>query len=238
MPQKRSSEPPKAMTLPKAMPILVIAGLFDLIRMFFEMFWFFGPALAAAYCTVKVGGWVGYAWGLTAAICSGVAGAAGAAISEITIPLGVLMADAFALIGFLVLGFCIVIMNPRLFKVNKSAWLWMTGSLGVSTIPIIGTLPAFFAVLWVLYKRQIKVEKAALARWEKANEEERLKERNERMAAQAQFMQMQALQQAQVLQGQVVMQNAANDALYNQIQAANDDKYGAEEIPEKVLRAA
>ena len=41
------------------MPVLVLCVIFDALRAFFSMFWFFGPALAALYCTSKVSGAIG-----------------------------------------------------------------------------------------------------------------------------------------------------------------------------------
>lgn len=229
MPQKKNSGPPKAMTRRGAIPILIVAGIFDLIRIFFEMFWFFGPALAGLYCTVKVSGVLGSLGGIVAGACTaGAATAGGLAFGAIEM-FGIVMADAVALAGFLVLGLLVVMTNARIFKVNKSAMLWLTGSLGVSVIPIIGTFPSFFVVLRMLYKRQIKIEAAALKKWEKENADARLQERNRQIVAQTQFAQNQYAQQSQVAQ-----QEAMNDAIYDQIEAANDEKYNAEEIPERV----
>ncbi|TSA43984.1 hypothetical protein D4R49_01135 [bacterium] len=200
MPQNKNSQKPEVMTWGKAAPVLIFAGIFDLIRMFFEMFWLLGPVTAGILCTVKVNDAIGASvTGTVGKVVAGACTAGAATFGALGMPwietFGIIMADAFGLIAFLVLGFWIVMKNPRIFKANASAWLWMTGSLGVSVIPLIGTLPAFFVVLRMLYSRQIKVEKAALARWEKENAAAQLRERQrQQQMQQAQLMQTQANQ--------------------------------------------
>ena len=133
MPQKRNnSGPPEVMNWGKAMPILAIAGVFDAVRLMFEMFWFFGPALAALYCTVKVSGAIGGAGGLTAAVCGIAAGAAGVAGAPAIEIFGVVMAMATGLIGWMVIGLFLIRSNPRIFSANKSAFLVFAGGLLVS----------------------------------------------------------------------------------------------------------
>jgi len=183
MPQKRNNpEPPEVMTWGRAMPVLVVAGIFDLLRIFFVLFWFFGPALAAVYCVSSVSGWVGSLWGMTAAACGIGAAAAGAAVSAFTIPFGTVMAMAVGLFGFLTLGLWILAKNARIFKANATGSLWFVGGFGVSQIPLIGALPAFSFVLWKLYKTQIRVEKAARRKWEKEQADGRERERNRQTA--------------------------------------------------------
>ncbi|HCG99655.1 MAG TPA: hypothetical protein DE036_07670 [Actinobacteria bacterium] len=198
MPPKRNNPgpPPPVMTLKGALPILVAAGIFDLARLFFTMFWFFGPALAAIYCTYTASDVVGSLWGLTAAVCVGVAVKAGALVSAVTIPFSVVMADAVALFGFLVLALWILLRNARLLKIVASGMLYLGASFGVGAIPLVGGLiPAFTLTLWKLYRRQIKLEKAAYAKWEKENAAAQQQERNQRMTQatqQAQFVQARA----------------------------------------------
>ncbi len=199
------------MTWSKAAPMIVVAGVFDLVRIFFEMFWFFGPALVAVYCSMSVGDWVGSLWGLTEAACTTAAGIAGFYGAAITIPFGTTMAMATGLFGYLTLGLWILMKNPRIFIANASGSLWLAGSFGVSVVPLIGAIPAFSLVLWRLYRTQIHVEKAALKKWEKEHASEKLQERQKQTA---EFMRMQ--------------QEAAHAAEYEQ-----DD-----EIPEEVRSAA
>jgi len=214
MPQNRNSaKPPEVMTWGKASPILVVAVLFDLVRIFFEMFWFFGPALVAVYCSMQAGEWVGSLWGLTEAACSAAAGVAGFYGAAITIPFGTTMAMATGLFGYLTLGLWILMKNPRIFVANASGSLWLAGGFGVSVVPLIGAVPAFSLVLWRLYRTQIHVEKTALKKWEKEHVAAKRQER-ERQAQAAALIRMQ--------------QEAANDAEYEQ-----DD-----EIPEEVRNAA
>lgn len=217
MPQNRNSaKPPEAMTWGRAMPMIVVAGVFDLVRIFFEMFWFFGPALVATYCAVNASAWVGSLWGLTAELCVAGVGVAGAAVSAFTIPFGTTMAMATGFLGYLTLGLWILMRNPKIFKANAGGSLWLAGGFGVSIVPLIGTIPAFSLVLWRMYRTQIHVETAALKKWEKEHAAARRQEREQQVAAIARMQQ----------------QAAANDERFNQEQAAND------EIPEEVRSAA
>ncbi|MEK7086585.1 MAG: hypothetical protein AAB951_02270, partial [Patescibacteria group bacterium] len=182
------------MTWPRAAPVLALAALFDLARFFFSLFWFFGPALAAAYCASKVSGWVGSLWGLTETACIAGAVVSGAYVSEITIPFGIIMADATGLAGFLVLGLIVIMTNARIFKSNPTIMLRLTGSLGVSIIPLIGAIPVFSFTLRRLYAKQIRIEAAARKRWEKEHSEEIAQQKQERQQQAAQLMQARDMQ--------------------------------------------
>jgi signal transduction histidine kinase len=223
MPPNKNSSPPDVMTVPKALPILILAVLFDVARMFFQLFWFFGPALASAYCTNTATGVVGSLWGLTAAACTAGAATLGvAAVAPIT-GFGVVMAMAVGLAGFLILGLCILIGNRRLLKAQASGFMWLAGGFGISQIPFIGTLPSYTIVLSKLYRTQIKVERAAYKKWQ-----------SDQAAAQLQMSNQQAQQQAslqQVAQQQQFMkeQEAANDALEEEAAQREEDRIAEEE---------
>jgi len=194
MSPSRSSSPPRVMMWGKAMPVIVIAVVFDLMRIFFQQFWFFGPAVAAVGCTAGVNSIVETTIAETAgkavAIgCGAVAGAAGFYGVGVFETFGVIMAMAVGLAGFLTLGIWIAASDSRLFKVNKSGWLWLTGGLGVAEIPFIGTFPAFSVVLWILYRRQIKIEKAGLKRWQQEQAQLASQDRENQIA---ELMQMSA----------------------------------------------
>ncbi len=196
MPQKRNNtEPPPVMTWPKAMPILVVAAIFDLVRIFFEFFWFFGPALTAAYCTVKVSGAIGTtAGGWLCGAAATVAAAAGFAVIEV---FGTVMAMAVGLLGWMAVGIFLIRSNPRIFKENANAFLMFAGSLLISEIPIIGTIPAPTIVLWRLYRMQIYKDKKALQKYE---EEQTAAQAQERRRQAAEFNQIQSFQQVQAEQ--------------------------------------
>ncbi len=216
------TEPPPLMTWSKAMPTIVMSGTFDTVRLFFTFFWFLGPALAALYCTAKASGvlsswtfgWLGMK--TAAIVCSGVAAVVGTAAVEATTPIGVVMAMATGLIGWLVIGMKMVMTNARIFKENLFSFVV---SLAVSEVPFVNALPALTFTTWRMYRNQIKVETAAFKKWEKDTADARLRERNEQMAQAAQI---------QAAQGAISMQQgAANDAAYEQerVEAANDDEY-------------
>ncbi len=229
MPRKRSSQEPPVMTLGKALPVIVIAFIFDALRFMFEWFVISGPALAAVYCTVKASGVVqmvtfGLLGTKTAGlICSAAAIAAGTAVAGATAAFGAVMAMAVGFAGFLTLVLLLMITNARIFKVNKSGLLWLVAGLGVAEIPFIGSFPAFSVILWRLYRRQIKVEKAAHERWEKENADAQLQERNQQAL---QIMQIQAAQQARFME-----QEAANEEQYAEEatqQAKEEEEFSVE----------
>lgn len=160
--------------------MLIAAVLFDLVRGFFQFFWFFGPALAGVYCTVKASGAVGTT--IAGAVCGAAATYGGALISEATIPFGVIMADAVGLIAFLSLGLWIVMTNARILKTVSNAPLQFAGAFAVGEIPLLGAFPVFTAILWKMYKTQIRVEKKALEEWKKENADAERQKQNQQAA--------------------------------------------------------
>lgn len=236
MPQKRNSPPPPVMTLSKAMPVLIVAGVFDLAKMFFNMFWFFGPAIAAIYCASKVNSLVGSLGGLADTACKTVATAAGTFFSPVLASFGTVMADASALFGFLTIGLLIFMTNSRILKTVRTAKMQITASFLVGAIPLIGALPSFAPTVYKLYRRQIKLETAAYAKWEKENAEAQAQQRNQQMAQQG--AQIQATEQARAQREQFMQREAANDARYNQDQAANDEQYTNNKINEEARNVA
>lgn len=190
MPQKRNnSKPPAAMTWKKAAPVLVVSVIFDALRLLFQMFWFFGPALAALYCTSKISGAVGTALGGIA--CGGVATAAGFFGAPAIAAFGVVMAMAVGLFGWLTIALMLLITNARIFKENT---LWFGASLLASEIPIIGSVPALTLIVWKMYRAQIKIEKTEMKKYEKERAGAELQERNRQVA---ELMQARAAQSAQ-----------------------------------------
>ncbi len=240
MPRKGSSaKPPEAMTWSRGGPVVAAAVLFDVMRAFFDMFWFFGPALAAIYCTSKVSGWVGSLWGLTAAVCTAGAAAAGVAVSEITAPLGVVMAMAVGIIGFLVLGLWILATNSRLFKVNAMGSFWFVGGFGLAEIPFVGALPLFSLTLWRLYKTQIRIETEALKKWEAAHQQEAAEELRERQRQAAQLIQARNAEAEQAQEQEALEEEeAAREEEEEEITQEAADNYYADEIPDEMREAA
>lgn len=217
-----ATEPPEVMTRSKAMIVLVPAGIFDVARAFFEMFWFFGPALAWTLCTTGVNSVIGTtvanAGGqAVAGLCGAAAMVGGAAAAAPLEAFGVMMSMAVGFAGFLALGLLITIVNRRLFRAQATGLAWFIGSFAVSEIPFIGTIPAFTIAIYRLYRTQIRVEKAALKKWQEEQTVTQLQERNQEEAQRAQY---QVAQQTQFIQ-----QEATNDEM-DQIRATNDEKYG------------
>ena len=128
------------------------------------------------------------------------------------------MATGFA--GWLIVGGWLMATNSRIFKENA---LWFVGSLLFSEVPFIGAIPAITVSVWKMHSNQIKIEKAAFAKWEKENADALVAEKR---------------QQAQIRQEKLAMQKVANDEMYSQVQTANDEKYNNKEIPEDLHEEA
>ncbi len=218
MPQNGTDEKrPPAMTWGRAAPIIIVAGVFDAARVFFTMFWFFGPALVAAYCAAQ-GGDVAVVSSLFTAGCVAVAGAVGFTGAPVLGAFGTVMAMAVGFSGWLVVGGLLLLTNARIFKENAA---WFVVSLAVSEVPLIGALPVLSGTIWRMYRRQITLEKAAQAAYDKKHIATSLRARQEQAAA----------------LGRAQQQEAANEGHFSQEQAANEN-HESEEIPEEVRRAA
>lgn len=235
MPQKKNSaRPPAAMTWAKASPVLIIAVIFDALRLLFEMFWFFGPALGAIACTVGVNQAVGttvanvggkaVAGGCT--LVAGVVGFFGSGAIEI---FGIVMAMAIGFLGWMTIGLITLTTNARIFKEHKANALWFVGSLLIGEIPLVGGLPALTGATLKMYHSQIKKEKSALKAYQKEHANEQLQERQQQAV---QLMQIQ--QQAQLAEFQE--QEAANDAEYEI--ATDEESARDDEIHDEVREAA
>jgi hypothetical protein len=159
---------PQRMTWAKAAPIFAITGTFDLARLFFTLFWFFGPVLAgtatAAYLNQYMGSW------LSETIGTLVAGASGVYLSAALGIFGTVMAMVLGFMGALVSLSAILATNARIFKVNARAVLWMVLGFGITQTPFIGGLPSLTVTAWRLYHHQIKAEKAAHQAWQQARD--------------------------------------------------------------------
>lgn len=176
------------MTWVKALPVLIIALIFDALRCFFEMFWFFGPALAGAICTITVKGvlstWTAGLFGAkTAALACGsgatIVGYFGAPVIGV---FGVVMAIAVGLAGWLTIGFILMMTNARIFKENEGHALWFAFSLLISEVPIIGAVPGLTGITIKMYSTQIKKDKVLIKKWEKEQAELRRQERDQKIA--------------------------------------------------------
>ena len=154
------------MTWGRAVPILVLCVLFDLIRLFFEFFWLFGPALASVYCTTKVSDLVGMFSGLTAGACAAGATVLGTLGIEITLPFGTIMAMTVGLIGWGTVTLLLIILNPRIWKSSVWGWGWSILALGISEAPLLGSIPMLTITHIRLYAAQISADKAALKRYQ------------------------------------------------------------------------
>ncbi len=213
------------MTWPKASPVLTVAVVFDLLRIFFEFFWFFGPVVAAVACTATATSaagtsMAGIAGKAVAAGCTTIAGGLGFFGVGAIETFGVIMAMATGFLGWLVIGLMLMLMNARIFKEEAGHALWFVASLAIAEVPLIGAIPSFTLSTWRMYHIQIKSEKAKMKKYQQEQGALQQKQRQQAMM-EAQLMQYQASQIAQTEQ-----------------EASNDAAYAAEEIPEGARKAA
>ena len=156
------------MTWGKASPVLIIAALFDALRYFFLLFfWFFGPALIAFYCTTKISGVVGTTIGET--LCGAGAGAIGYVGAPAFIAFGSVMAIAVGFAGWLTVTFIIFAGNRRALGENPFAVLWLLEGIGASVL----------VMVWGVYQTQIRQEHAALKKYQKEQAAQKSQEQNQ-----------------------------------------------------------
>jgi xanthosine utilization system XapX-like protein len=229
MPRKGSDlgPAPETMTWRKALPVFIVAGIFDLLRMMCEQLWFFGPAIVAAYCANKVGDSALNVGGVLTKACIAGATLVGAYGLPVIEAMGIVLAIAVGFMGWLVVGLILMTTNRRIFSENAVNIAWFGFSLLISEVPFVGTLPALTGTLAKLYRTQINKEKAALAAYTKQVQEEQVRLRQEQAA---ELMQARSAQESQ-------MQEAADDAEFEQEQAAADEEE-SEEIPAEQRLAA
>jgi hypothetical protein len=216
MPQSNTAPspnaPPPAMTWPKATPILAIALVFDGLRVFFDMFWLFGPLLGTTYCAFK------FSSGLAASACTLIVGALGIAGAEFFVPFGAIMAMVIGFAGWLTVGALLYWFNNRIYKENMG---WFIASLLLSEVPFVNALPFMTAVVWKMYKNQIKIEKVAERAYRLA-EAARIRSEQEqqaRMGAQAEA------EQGEMEQMELEEREEADLAAEEEVEAANDERY-------------
>ncbi len=217
------------MTWTKALPVIAISFVFDALRSFFGMFWLFGPALAAAYCTAVASDTLAtWTFGLlgtktAAAACATSAAAVGSLLSAPLIIFGTVMGMAVGLFGWLTIGLVIMMTNARIFKEHAGHSFLFIFGLGLSEVPLIGALPALTGSTLRMYHTQIKSDKEALKKYEKGNADAQLQERREQAA---ELMQNQNMQLAQAAQ-----QAEVDNETYAEAERA-------EEIPDELREAA
>src|SRR3989338_4424320 len=112
MPLRKNNRPapPEVMTWMGASPILAISIVSDALGFFFAMFWFFGPALAAAYCVAETTD-VAVIGGLLSTACAVVAAKTGVLLSASLTTFGTVMDMAIGLFGWLAVGLWLIRTN-------------------------------------------------------------------------------------------------------------------------------
>lgn len=195
MPSQRrnNSTPPPVMTWSKASLVLALCVIFDALRFLFEQFWFFGPLLIGSGTAAAVSQVVGSQSAGTAvgALVGGATALWGGPALEV---FGIIMAMAFGLFGWMVVGLVLVITNARVFKEDAGGTVWFVSALFVSELPILGTVPALTVIVWRMYHTQIKKERLALSQYEH-KQNSLLRQEQEMQAIESMRMQNEMLQQ-------------------------------------------
>lgn len=220
------------MTWSRATLVLVLAIVFDALRAFFELFWFFGPAIAAFYCTSATNDVVGtsvssVAGKVVAVTCSAASGVAGFFAGPALVAFGVVMAMAIGFLGWMTIGLIIIMTNPRILKENKGNGVWFIASLLISELPIIDALPSFTITLFRMYSVQIKTERKAWQEYEKAHLAEQRQERDQQIAEynEARATQLAQLQEQEALYEQESNEGSMVEQYRMDTEAENDASY-------------
>lgn len=217
MPQNRlSSKPPKVSSRVEAAPILAAFIVLDLLRAFFQFFWFFGPAVAAIVCTAGVNSLIDTslvdAGGkIVAAGCAAAGVAGGVVASGFTTSLGIIAAEAIGFFSFLSLKLWMN-MSSRMRTVHKNTTLWQMGSFLLSELPFAGAFPVYSLFVWISIGKAIQMEKEELKKWEEATAAARQKQQMQMAQAQA-IGQVQAEEQEAIMREQEEMEAEVNETL-------------------------
>jgi hypothetical protein len=243
------------MTWLKASPIIVVAAIFWVLRMMFEMFWLFGAVFIGLAASFAAQNWVashigeghishaaGYLAGLTA---GGAAGTFGGPELEI---FGIIMAMIVGFFGWMVITLALAMTNSRIFKENPSGMIWLMLGLGISEVPLLGALPSTLGAVVNMYRIQIKKEKAALKKWNQEHAAELQAARRQQAAYLLQQAQENAAteeaQEEESAEQEAEEEDVANDALRNSFENTYDPANipepanENEEIPEALQNAA
>lgn len=181
MPRKPANNPPPVMTWKKARPVLLLGVLFDALRLMFEGFVVFGPAIGAAFCSYIVSSNNAIADAIGKTSCAVAATAVGVAAAPAIAAFGVIMAMAVGFLGWLIIGGILFKTNRRIFRENA---VWFIGSLMLSEIPLVGAIPAITLILWKMYRTQIRKEHADLRKYKEAEAAEERRQALEEAQAQ------------------------------------------------------
>ena len=222
MPPSRNNPGPRppVMTWGKALPALAVSALFDLLRLIFEWFIFFGPALLGTAAGLATSSALDWLPGNAGAWTAGVVGAAAAGVSgvfgvEVFEAVGAVMAIIMGLLGWATVMLWLTVGNHRIFKANTSSLVHTLLGFIISEVPFLGSLPVITFTVYRWHAAEIRQDKAALRQWEQAQQAAQLAQRAQQQQA------AQLIYAAQIAQ------------------AANDNEAALEEeIPEEEPRAA
>jgi len=190
----------------KAYPVVAVAILFDLARLFFGSFWFFGPAIGAAACTAGVD----YATGIqatgaagaaAASLCGAAAVGGGVYFGAALIAIGATLAFDVAVLGWMTITLWLLHRNPRIFmwntlEIGHAIWFYIQLTI-LPAIPIIGCAPVVSRVVYKGYKFQIKMETKVL---EAYNEEQAARANQEQQEQINDIARMRAMRNARAAQ--------------------------------------
>ncbi len=234
MKARTSSAPPKTMTWPKAMPIVLVALIFDIARAFFNFFWLFGPAMlaagvgsAASNATPSLpGSTVSSAIGAGAGALTGLA--AGYFGAPVFMFFGVVMAMAVGLLGWMSVIVLLLFFNTRIF--SPSSFITMLLGFSLSELPFISALPALTGTTLRLFHVQIKREHKALEVWKKEEAALKAQREAEYLAFLVESEQAHALAEEE---GEVADEVAEEEMLEEEEQEQEEERRAADEAEEE-----
>lgn len=207
MPPRTHKQPLEVMTWrsPSAIFTLSVAVTFDILRFASAQLWLFGPALAGLYCQQKLVGTLGET--ISTAVCATGASFLGVEASPTFMTLGVVLAMAVGILGWLTVGALVIFTNERLIRESVQNTYWLAGGLLVSEIPFIDSLPALTATVLKLYSSQIKRDAQILRAYKAEKASREREEREGRIAAILQARQAALLSEQET----AYLEEAAND---------------------------
>lgn len=220
MPRRRIKEaPPTVTTWGSALPVLIVAVLFDILRAAATWLWLLAPTIAAGLCSHYTG---------FTLLCVGVSGIAGTAAAPALTMAGAAIAMVIGITGWIVVMLLMLLIAPR---VLARGMLMMGLSFVFSELPILNSVPALTLAIWRMYHQQIKADKEAMKKYQERMAAQKAQETRERMAELARAREEEAYATAE-LENEVALEQEEADA--EQQIAQEEEELQQSEIPEDI----
>lgn len=187
MPQKKiSGNLPTVTTWGDATPVLVVAVVFDLLRIVCTWLWVFAPGILAVYCVEKIH---------SALLCGTAGTVVGAAAAGPLMAVGALLSTAVGLMGWIFVALVLFLRSPKVFE---RSLMQLGLAFILSEVPLLSSIPSLTIAIWRLFRGQIKEDKEALQAYNKKHAAELAKQRQQaQLALLSQARQRQMLMEEQ-----------------------------------------